>query len=171
MASKRVTREACAPEIRIPLSDRREARALAVFTLVVWGVLVPLPLMGLVATKSPFALAMLAFFVVLAGLVSWAMGIDHRQRRLSELILDQKGVRLERAGRERWRARWVEVLGWRANDDDRRFGKVMILTRDGRTYAVPVEGGLQLDGRYDRVARSIGEFCDEIKPSPTVDRI
>jgi hypothetical protein len=169
MASRRATRESKSPELRIPLADRREARALIFLSFVVWATLVPLPLLWFAVTRSPYAIAALLTFIALASAITFIMRIDHNRRKLCELVLEKKGVRLVRAGRDRWKLRWSEVLGWRGTEQDRREGKIAIITRDGRRFTVPVEGSLQIDGRYDRVAATIGEFCREIRTDSTAE--
>lgn len=163
MAAPRTSPDRKAPELRIPLADRREARALRFFTFAIWCALIPFPLVGFVVTRSAVAAALVAVFFAVAALVTYVMKLDHRERRNCELVLDQKGIRLERCGRERWRARWSEVAGWRASREDRQKGAIAILLQDGRVRFVPADGGLQIEGRYERIANSIGEFCDEIK--------
>lgn len=163
MAAPRTTRDKKSPELRIPLAERREARALQLFTIAIWCALVPFPLVGFLVTRSAFAGALVAGTFVVASAVTYVMRLDHRERRNCELVLDDKGVRFERAGRERWRARWSEVAGWRASTEDRQLGKITVVLRDGTARYVPVDGGVQIEGRYDRVARCLGEFCDEIK--------
>lgn len=167
MASRRATRDPKSPELRIPLADRREAHALTFLSMVVWATLVPLPVLWFIVTRSPYAMAALLAFIALASTITFIMRIDHNRRRLCELILEKKGIRLVRAGRDRWKLRWSEVLGWRGSAEDRRQGRIAIITRDGRRFTVPVEGSLQINGRYDRVAATIGEFCQEIKTDST----
>lgn len=169
MASRRATRDLKSPELRIPLADRREAHALAFLSFVVWATLVPLPVLWFAITRSPYAIAVLLAFIALAAVITFTMRIDHNRRKLCELVLEKKGVRLVRAGRDRWKVRWSEVLGWRGSPEDRRQGRISIITRDGRRFTVPIEGSLQINGRYERVAATIGEFCQEIKTDSTAE--
>lgn len=169
MASRRATRDLKSPELRIPLADRREAHALTFLSVVVWATLVPLPVLWFAMTRSPYAIAVLLAFIALAAVITFTMRIDHNRRKLCELVLEKKGVRLVRAGRDQWKVRWSEVLGWRGSPEDRREGRISIFTRDGRRFSVPIEGSLQINGRYERVAATIGEFCQEIKTDSTAE--